>query len=182
MANFLLWNVQRKPLDALVLALVEEYAVDGLFLVEHPKAGSRLRESLAGRHLTPVPCLSRFGVFFQRHFRVERPPPLGRSTRADFWQLTTPSGGEALFALFHGPDRRNCDNATRRMAFRSLADHIRYIERRVGHRRTVIAGDFNANPFESAVASADGLHALGVRRVRGRTSRKVHGEAVDFFL
>jgi hypothetical protein len=51
----------------------------------------------------------------------------------------------------------------------------------MGHKRTAIVGDFNANPFEPAIAAAHGLHALGTRQVRGRADRTVGGAAVDFF-
>ena len=46
-----------------------------------------------------------------------------------------------------------------------------------------MVGDFNANPFESAVLSSDGLHAIGVRQVNNLTNRRVRwGDAgEDFF-
>jgi hypothetical protein len=51
------------------------------------------------------------------------------------------------------------------------------------HRRSIVVGDFNAHPFESAVLSSDGLHAIGIRQVSSLTSRPIRlGEArEDFF-
>jgi endonuclease/exonuclease/phosphatase family metal-dependent hydrolase len=62
-----------------------------------------------------------------------------------------------------------------------LAAQVRHLEAQLGHRRTVVLGDFNANPFEPAITSTGGLHALGIRHVRGRVDRTVGGEPFDFF-
>ena len=46
MPTFLPWNVQGKPLDALVLGLVDRFAVDVVLLIEHNLAMTRLPEWL----------------------------------------------------------------------------------------------------------------------------------------
>ena len=85
--------------------------------------------------------------------------------------------------LLHGLDRRNYDDSTRRVFFRRIADAVRRRERKQGHGRTVIAGDFNAQPFEAAIVDSDGLHAIGVRAVRTSTVRTIRGAgaAAEFF-
>ena len=47
----------------------------------------------------------------------------------------------------------------------------------------MIVGDFNAHPFESAVLSSDGLHAIGIRQVKNAARRLVRwgDEEEDFF-
>lgn len=68
------------------------------------------------------------------------------------------------------------------MFFRRVADLIR--EQEAGsHKRSIVVGDFNAHPFESAVLSSDGLHAIGIRQVNQLTGRLVRlGDArEDFF-
>jgi hypothetical protein len=50
-------------------------------------------------------------------------------------------------------------------------------EAKFGHRRTVLVGDLNMNPFEDGVAGCDGLHAVMTRdiaRSGGRTIDAVH--------
>lgn len=85
--------------------------------------------------------------------------------------------------LVHGLDRRNYDDGTRRVFFRRIAGAVRRYESQKRHRQTVIAGDFNADPFESAVAGWDGLHAIGLQAIRGTSGRTVRGGAgrTDFF-
>ena len=96
---------------------------------------------------------------------------------------TPPSGTEGLLLLLHGPDRRNYDDSTRRVFFRRVAEAVRRREGRRSHQRTVIAGDFNADPFESAVSSSDGLHAVGTRTVGAANVRRIAhaGNAQQFF-
>jgi hypothetical protein len=88
-----------------------------------------------------------------------------------------------LVVLLHGLDRRNYDDSTRRIFCRRVAQVVRHREARRGNQRTIIAGDFNAHPFDSAIADADGLHAVGIRGIRSSTSRRVHGAGAvaEFF-
>src|SRR5205814_1002483 len=93
--------------------------------------------------------------------------------RVNMWKWGPPSGQEGLIVLLHGLDRRNYDDSTRRVFFRRVVDAVRRREEKRKHRRTIIAGDFNAQPFESAVAASDGLHAVGVRLVENKITRQV---------
>ena len=59
---------------------------------------------------------------------------------------------------------------------------MRYtFEDRAGHQRTVVFGDFNMNPFETAMVSSTGLNAVMSRRIAARVSRKVLGRDYRFF-
>lgn len=54
-------------------------------------------------------------------------------------------------------------------------------EERVGHRRTVLVGDLNMNPFESGLVAAGGLHAVMSREVVSRGDRTVQKVSYPFF-
>ena len=54
-------------------------------------------------------------------------------------------------------------------------------ETRVGHDRTVIIGDFNMNPFETGMVSADGFHAVMDRNIASKVSRTVGGKECKYF-
>ncbi len=182
MAAFLLWNVRRKPLDGLVQNLVREHQIDVVLLVEYAFGSSQLPGLLMRDGLFKRPSSKRFGVFHRAgHGLARLRYRLG--DRVGMWKWTPPSGQEGLLVLLHGLDRRNYDDSTRRVLFRRVSDADRRHEEARNHRRTIIAGDFNAQPFESAVVDADGLHALGVKSVRAAATRKVRGAgaATDFF-
>src|SRR5260370_720415 len=94
-----------------------------------------------------------------------------------------PSGVEGTMVLIHGFDRRNYDDSTRRSLFRRVREAVQRREETRDHKRTILAGDFNAQPFDSAMSAADGLHAIGVRSVKANANRAIRGaaSAMDFF-
>lgn len=134
------------------------------------------QDGLAKREAT-----ERFGVFGRLNYGMSLSTMINRD-HVELWDWIPESGVPGRFALVHGLERINNDDGTRRVFFRRVADLIQ--EREIHtHRRSIVVGDFNANPFESAVFSSDGLHAVGVRHVNNQTSRTVRlGEdREDFF-
>ncbi|MCI0702760.1 MAG: hypothetical protein L0241_16895 [Planctomycetia bacterium] len=181
MPRVLFWNVQRKQLDGLVLPLVLETQPDLLVLVEYPPI-SALPQLLQSEGYTRGGTGERFGVF-ARGINIERPLTPFSSERAEPWLVTWAGGEEWVVVVVHGPDRRNAQqDDTRAYFFRLLADHTRRLERDRGHRRTLVLGDFNADPYEASVLGANGLHALGVPQIRTLSDRRLRNAArTDFF-
>src|SRR5262249_32918619 len=62
-----------------------------------------------------------------------------------------------------------------------LSRRIAVEEDRIGHRRTVLVGDFNMNPFESGLVAAGGLNSVMSRRIAARLVRTVQGREYRFF-
>jgi hypothetical protein len=109
-------------------------------------------------------------------------PDPNATDRVELWQVAPTGEDDWLFALVHAPDRRNATDDTRRLLFSRLKETIRVLELRLGHRRTVVLGDLNANPHDPSVLSADGFHAIGVKSVRGQTDRAIRSAGrADFF-
>lgn len=182
MAAFLLWNVNRKPLDGLVQSLVRQFQIDVVLLVEYAFGTSRLPSLLLHDGLYKRPSSNRFGVFVRDAYKIS-PLRYRLGNRIGLWKWVPPSGQEGLIVLLHGLDRRNYDDNTRRVFFRRIADAVRSREAKRDHRHTIVTGDFNAQPFESAIVDSDGLHAIGVQAIRTRTDRQVSGAgaASEFF-
>jgi hypothetical protein len=64
MAKFLLWNVQKKPLDGLVVRLADEHRVRVVILVERPADDSTPVRALQGAgSFVRIPSWDRFGVY-----------------------------------------------------------------------------------------------------------------------
>lgn len=182
MAAFLLWNVHKRQLDGFVQNLVQQHDIDIVLLVEYAFGSSELPRLLEGDGLRKRLSHERFGVFSRAgHTLLPLRYRIGK--RVGLWRWSPPSGQEGLIVLLHGPDRVHYDDGTRRVFFRRVADAVRRCEEKRGHKRTIVVGDFNANPYESAVPASDGLHAIGVRAVRADTSRNVaaSGVSIDFF-
>ena len=64
----------------------------------------------------------------------------------------------------------------------ALATAIRTREDKVGHARTVLIGDLNANPFADGVVDAIGLHGIMSRTVAARGKRKASHRTYPFFF
>jgi hypothetical protein len=184
MAAFLVWNTGRKNVAPLVQSLVREHHVDVLLLVEYYPSTikSTLSTLLLADGLVRRSTSERFGVFSRTAYGMSRVPVAAFGDRAELWNWVPEPNKAARFALVHGLDRMHNDDGTRRVFFRCLAEAIRQQEMN-SHRRSMIVGDFNAHPFESAILSSDGLHAIGVRRVGRAPRRRVWwgDEEEDFF-
>lgn len=63
----------------------------------------------------------------------------------------------------------------------SINADIEAIEDHVGHRRTLVIGDFNMDPFERGLVSFDCFHAVMSRSTAQQRSRKVEGRERPFF-
>jgi endonuclease/exonuclease/phosphatase family metal-dependent hydrolase len=87
----------------------------------------------------------------------------------------------SLIAL-HVPSklwRTNSDQAS--WMAHTLRPFIEDIEAREGHQRTVLIGDFNANPFEEGIVAAMGVHGTSTRAVASRRTRRVDGKETMLF-
>ena len=182
MARFLLWNVQKKPLNRLILACADQEKADAVFLVERPEVVRQLDVDFASRGFTPVVSEERFRVYAKAVVQLREQLVVGqRPIRANLYRWTGGSQSDGLIALVHGHNRRDYADGTRAAHFNSVAAILRQAEQQLGHRRSVVLGDFNANPFEPAIVGANGLHAIGVRQLKGRTDRTFVSDPTDFF-
>ena len=63
----------------------------------------------------------------------------------------------------------------------AINEQIRAVEVTIGHRRTLVVGDFNMNPFEPGLVSFDCFHAVMSRTTAQRRSRKIDQQERFFF-
>lgn len=63
MARFLLWNVQTKPIDRLILECAYQEQADAVFLVEPPERLRSLDSEFRRRGLDVIASLERFRVY-----------------------------------------------------------------------------------------------------------------------
>jgi hypothetical protein len=184
MTTFLPWNVHRRKLDGHIVRLVQRHKVDVLLLVEHPKPDKTLFSQLnTVDTFQRVPSHDRFSVYVNFDVaRMERIAPPVASDRVDFWNISLSRRNKVLLALVHGLDiPNNPDPEKRSLFFERLAKTVLLMERKTGHKNSVVAGDFNANPFEPIVGGIRGLHAIRVRDVGGKMTRSVLNEDYEFF-
>jgi hypothetical protein len=85
MVAFLLWNVQRKPLDSLVQNLVHQHSIDVVLLVEYAFGVSQLPFLLLNDGLVKRSSSPKFGVFLRNTHRL-RLLRYGVGRRANMWR------------------------------------------------------------------------------------------------
>jgi hypothetical protein len=62
-----------------------------------------------------------------------------------------------------------------------LAQTIQEHESQAGHRRTILVGDLNMNPFEAGMVGARGLNATMTKQIAAAKDRVVQGESYPYF-
>jgi hypothetical protein len=152
-----------------------------LLLVEHSKPDGILFSQLnAMRPFQRVTAHGRFGVYvgFESSLMVRILPPISND-RVDFWDVRISRKNRLLLILVHGLDIINNSEEVRSLFFDRLRNDI--VEKEVGHKQTVILGDFNANPFDAIIGGIRGVHAIRVRDVGGKLKRSVMKKDYEFF-
>lgn len=191
MPRFLLWNMnvqrevdnERRPFAKLLSGLVSDYDIDILLLVECslPAAGILPKlETGPDYHIIPGP--DRFRVFAR--FSPEYMKPIDYplpNNRLGLWHLTLPLQEHVIIALVHGLDRRNNVTAKRELFLSQVVSNVSWVEQKLGHERTIVAGDFNANPFEPELGSTSGMHAVMTTNLASTEPRKIYDKEYGYF-
>jgi endonuclease/exonuclease/phosphatase family metal-dependent hydrolase len=191
MAAFGFWNIDslrrlekhRRALPRLAAELAYERSLDVLFLLEceipYP---SLLAAFQGGPAYFPIESADHFRVLarFDPKFMERLPLPVP-TNRFDIWRLMLPEQEEVLISAVHGHDQRNNSQEKNALLMRQLVAALVYCEGKVRHDRTVVLGDFNANPFESPVASAVGMNAVMSRTIAQSKPRRIASEHYSYF-
>jgi hypothetical protein len=103
------------------------------------------------------------------------------SDRFDIWHLILPLQEDVLLSVVHGLDKRNNSPAKQELFLQQVVAALSYCENKVGHDRSIVLGDFNANPFESPVASALGMNAVISRAIAQSDPRRMLNQSYPYF-
>lgn len=182
MPTFLFWNIAGKPLQDLISALADAHDVDVLVLAECNISPAALLLSL--KRTKPAYQFS-FGysrrLMFMTKFHAGFLKPVFESDRISIRKLNLPARKEILIAAAHLPSRIGFSEASLDFECVSFAHYIEEQERIAGHRRTVVLGDLNVNPFDKGLVAAEGFHAVMSRDVASRGHRTIQGRQYHFF-
>ena len=187
--TFGFWNVNSRSstdergISELAANFALENALEILFLIECAIPYEKLiRAFKEERRCSPIVCGDRFKVIarFDQRFmkRLEIPIP---SDRFDIWHLTLPFQVDLMLALVHGLDKRNNSPAKQELLMQQLVGALSFCETAIGHNRSVVFGDFNANPFESPIAGATGLHAVVSKTIAQSQPRTMFDKEYPYF-
>lgn len=184
MLRFLLWNLNKKPLQSSVAALARAHEVDIIVLLENAIAIVDLLRSLnppgtGDYYYSPCRFCSKVEIFSR--FLPEFTQPFHESDRLTIRHVRLPGREDFLLAAVHFPSKNHYSDESQVFECANLTGEIADTEKKIGHARTLLMGDFNMNPFETGMIGARGLHATMSRRVAQRNSRVVQSREYPFF-
>lgn len=188
MLNVLFWNMQKKPLLHRVARMATVQGADVVLLTECDQTDTELLAALNGGGKGPYRCPTRRND----RFRVASVFPASvfgerytdSSRRLSVYELRTRALEPLLIGLVHlvSPAQWE-DREHRNGAAAEVAGDLRQFERKRGHARTVVIGDFNLNPFDDGLVGVSGFHSLMTRSLaRERDGRVVQGSERPAFF
>jgi hypothetical protein len=180
--KFLFWNVGRKPLAGLVADLAEEHSIDVLVLAEcgiEPATLLPILNRTSAAFHFPRSLVEKIAIYTK--FSPEFLQPAFESERFSIRRLVLPARAPILLAAVHLPSKLHWSSESQSFECVEIAKVIADEEENAGHRRTILVGDFNMNPFEAGIVSSVGFNSVMSRRVASRLTRTVQEREYQFF-
>lgn len=181
--TFLFWNVNRHaPVDQ-VVALALERNVDVVILAEWRSSLAPLLEGLNA--VGPARYHVPFNNAEKLAFIVAAPPSAFSSvydgSGVAIRRFSPPIGLDVTVVALHLPSKLRMSTEAQGHLAGRVCKAIESAEDAIGHRRTIVIGDFNMNPFESGLVGSEYFHAVMTRSIAARRERKVLGTKRPFF-
>jgi endonuclease/exonuclease/phosphatase (EEP) superfamily protein YafD len=182
--RFLFWNIGRQARNRVIADLTSGLDVDVVLLVENgtpeQETLAALREAVSDAFFAPQSNTKRIHVFSRNHASLLREVYGTANGRLTIRQLRL-GQTELLLGVVHLPDQRHFNSSDRLSEAIEVANEVRRQEERWGHRRTVLVGDFNMNPFEAGLVNANAFHATSTKASALRRSRPVQTRNYPYF-
>jgi len=183
MTRFMFWNLNGKRLEDVVSRLTANYQVDVLILAESREEPGALAGALTLASDTrywycPGTCQL---VQVYASFPPMNVAAIRESERYTIRRVSLPSRVEVLLVAVHLRSKVWGKDSSQLLDCHDLADEVRRAEAQVTHKRTILVGDLNMNPFEEGVAAARALNAVMSAEIASTGSRTVAGRAYPFF-
>lgn len=181
--NIVFWNIKKnEEIYDKVIELIKENDVDILLLCESPfgifsdlkkhPSFNTFRQVSDGD--SKVEVYSRVSL---NDFKIQR-----KAKRWTGFEFVVPQKIRINLFSVHFPSKVNWSEASLALECVNFANDIKKLEKDVGHQNTILIGDFNMNPFESGMMSANGLNAIqDLEYSKSSKGRIVNGIHYDFF-
>lgn len=186
MINIMFWNTDTGPskylekgrdvIDECICSMISEYECDVLVLAEYEFDLEPLCNKISIRNrdfnIGPVIQCKRVKMLLDSRLRTEAI----RDNKYFFINRIWSFKSEFLLAGVHFPSKMHGDGEKEQeLIGRKLIQYLNESEKEVLHKRAIILGDFNANPFEPVMINADILHSYPrADFVLRKKSRKVY--------
>jgi hypothetical protein len=180
--NLLFWNIKKKPLANEIKSLCDCHDIDILVLAENDMQDNYilpiLNENTNRIFIAPFNPSSKISFYTRIHdFEFIFDSPYWGGIR----KVTLPNGIEVLLVAVHIKSKCRSDEKEQAALSTRINSEIDRYENQQGHTRTIVIGDFNMNPFETGMVSADGFHAVMDKQTALKNSRVIQGQERKYF-
>lgn len=179
MTSFLFWNIKGNSSPYNVANLARQHDVDVIMLAEcQIKPGTLLvalnQSSLPFYHYASGMSLCKAIEMYTR-FPPEFVKPVLEVEKATIRDLKLPGRTSILLAATHLPSKLYRDDADQLKHGADLAELIQQAEKHSGHKRTILVGDLNMDPYEKGMVASHGLNSVMSRAIAQKGQKKVSG-------
>ncbi len=178
--TFFFWNLNRRSLGSELRQVTDEHEVDIVLLAENALTDAKLQAALP-RFSEPETYAEKISIYTRGDPARIVPVFDDPARRLTIRRLTFRDRPDILLAAVHFYDKRNWSDAEQLTEATVLAGDICKAEDQVGHRRTILVGDLNMNPFDKAVVASSGIHGMMTRELARRGTRTVAAREYRFF-
>lgn len=160
--NFLFWNTAKRDLDINIIDLVDDTKAEIITLAEYsgdPLALLKKLRDKGHQHLL-VPNLGCERITILSSIPSHCIQPKFDSDRFTIKELQLGGNIPILFVALHLPSKLHLSEDDQLLRATNLREEIERIEAEIGHDNTIALGDFNMNPFDKGMISANGLNSI----------------------
>lgn len=179
MTNVLFWNLNKRVDEATIVAIVDSTRADVIGLAEANHVDdAELEFQLflkTRREYTRVKLAFRIKIFVALPCKMNVRKEMGYMIVVEMQQALGP---DLLVGFVHLPSKLN---GAPEMVARKIPAEIEDFERQANHKRTILIGDFNMDPYELGMCAPDSLNAVTCQQIANRNNRTVYEKQYAFF-
>lgn len=86
-----------------------------------------------------------------------------------------------IFAFVHMPSKLHCNEFDQLAESILIKREIEEVESELSNTNTIVVGDFNMNPFEIGMVSANAFHSIPCMKIAKNISRTIRKKRYNFF-
>lgn len=183
MITFLFWNMKQTNRLDILSRLVREFNIDVLMLAENILGVADVLTELNTPEATDfhynTGLCERIDIFSR--FTQAQITPQFESKHITIRHLKPPKTCDLLLVAVHLSSKLHQSSESQAFEITEIAKDIIRMEDKIGHKRTVLVGDLNTNPFETGLVTASGLNATMSRKIAEKKERTVNTRSFPFF-
>ncbi|MGX1373444.1 exonuclease III [Priestia megaterium] len=180
--NCLFWNVDKRKLNNYIVDIVMENKIDILSLAEYEDDIQELKRSFINLNynIFELPNLGSRIMLFTTLLpgSIER---IMDKRHYTLFRVNHPSIGKVMFGFIHLFSKMMKDENDYYSKISKIVSEIERVEKGNNSDYTILAGDFNMNPFEKGMLAGGALHAFPTIHEASKHQRTLDDEEYKMF-